>query len=296
MAKQVGFIGLGIMGGHMVPNLARRFPRIKAFDIEPQKIKAAVVTAGVTAAASIEEVGRDCNVILLSLPNSSAVETVVVGPRGLSSSMKRGGVVIDTGTTEIAAEIEIAAKLKEMGIDFLDAPVSGGEEAAAKGTLSFMVGGDETVFKTCKEYLAALGTSVIRTGSISMGQVAKCVNQMIVGATFAVVAEAFALGTQAGLNPKILYEAIKGGWAGSKLLDISARDMFSREFKPGGTVDIHWKDLGYALSLSKDKDVPIPVTALVHEIFKAARAAGHGKRSQAAVVRLWETLMGFEVK
>ncbi len=131
-----------------------------------------MVTAGVTAVASVEEVGRDCNVILLSLPNSSAVKAVVVGSRGLSSSMKRGGVVIDTSTTEIAAEIEIAARLKEMGIDFLEAPVSGGEEAAAKGTLSFMVGGDETVFETYKEYLAALGTSVIRTGSISMGQVA----------------------------------------------------------------------------------------------------------------------------
>jgi 2-hydroxy-3-oxopropionate reductase len=296
MAKQIGFIGLGIMGGHMVRNLARKFPRIRVFDIEPQKIEAAVVTAGVAAAASVEEVGRDCNVVLLSLPSSSAVKAVVVGPRGLSSSMQRGGVVIDTSTTEIAAEIEIAATLKEIGIDFLDAPVSGGEEAAAKGTLSFMVGGDETVFQTCKEYLAALGASVIRTGNISMGQVAKCVNQMIVGATFAVVAESFALGTQAGLNPKILYEAIKGGWAGSKLLDISARDMFSREFKPGGTVDIHWKDLGYALSLSKEKDVPIPVTALVHEIFTAARAAGHGKCSQAVVVRLWENLMGTEVK
>ncbi|MCX7787738.1 MAG: NAD-binding protein, partial [Spirochaetes bacterium] len=109
-------------------------------------------------------------------------------------------------------------------------------------------------------------------------------------------AESFALGAKAGLDPKVLYDAIKGGWAGSKLLDVAARDMFSREFKPGGTVDIHWKDLGYALSVAKAEDVPTPVTAIVHEIFKAARAAGEGKRSQPAVVRLWERLLSLEVK
>jgi 2-hydroxy-3-oxopropionate reductase len=122
------------------------------------------------------------------------------------------------------------------------------------------------------------------------------VNQMIVGAYFAIVAEGFALGTKSGLDPKVLYEAIRGGWAQSKILDVSAAAYFERSFKPGGTVNIHWKDLGYALSLAREQNVPTPVTAQVHEIFKSARAAGHGALSQPAIVKLWEELLGLEVK
>ena len=296
MAKNIGFIGLGIMGGPMVRNLAKKYPGVKVFDTDPEKTRAAASGPGVSAAAGTEDVGRSCDIVILSLPSSPVVKAVVLGQGGLSSVMKKGGVIIDTSTTETSTEIEIAAALKERGIDFLDAPVSGGEKAAVDGTLSFMVGGDEKVFDSCREVIASMAASVVRTGGTSMGQVAKCVNQMIVGAAFAVIAESFALGTRAGLDPKVLYEAIKGGWAGSKLLDVAARDMFSREFKPGGTVDIHWKDLGYVLSLAKDQDAPTPVTAIVHEIFKASRAAGDGKRSQPVMVRLWERLFNIEVK
>jgi 2-hydroxy-3-oxopropionate reductase len=205
-------------------------------------------------------------------------------------------VVADTSTTEVTIVKALASELKERGIDFSDAPVSGGEKAAKDGTLSFMIGAKEAVFSIIKPYCGAMGASVVRLGDVGAGQTAKAVNQMIVGAAFAVIAESFSLGVKNGLDPKTLYEAIKGGWAGSKVLDVAATDMISHEFKPGGTVDIHWKDLGYALSLSKDTDAPVPVTALVHEIFKAARAKGDGKKSQPAVVRLWESLLSIEVK
>jgi 2-hydroxy-3-oxopropionate reductase len=210
--------------------------------------------------------------------------------------MKRGGVVADTSTTEVSIVKAMAARLKEAGIEFADAPVSGGEKAAREGTLSFMIGAKDGIFSRIKPYCGAMGSSVVHMGPVGTGQTAKAVNQMIVGAAFAVIAEAFSLGVKNGLDPKTLYEAIRGGWAGSKVLDVAAADMFSRDFAPGGTVDIHWKDLGYALSLSKDTDAPVPVTALVHEIFKAARARGDGKKSQPAVVRLWESLLGIEVK
>jgi 2-hydroxy-3-oxopropionate reductase len=210
--------------------------------------------------------------------------------------MKAGGIVADTSTTEVTVVKSLAAKLKEAGIEFSDAPVSGGEKAAKEGTLSFMVGAREDVFSVIKPCCAAMGSSVVHMGPVGTGQTAKAVNQMIVGAAFAVIAEAFSLGVKNGLDPKTLYHAVRGGWAGSKVLDVAAADMFSREFKPGGTVDIHWKDLGYALSLSKDTDAPVPVTALVHEIFKAARARGDGKKSQPAVVRLWESLLKIEIK
>jgi 2-hydroxy-3-oxopropionate reductase len=295
MAETIGFIGLGVMGSAMAHNLAKKFPGLRAYDADKKKTKAASGNT-IRAAAGVEEIGASCGVVFLSLPASAVVKAVALGPGGLSSYMRRGGLIIDTSTTEACTEIEIEAALKEKGIDFLDAPVSGGEKAAIEGTLSFMVGGDEKVFKKAKKYMAAMGASVVRTGGISMGQAAKCVNQIIVGATFSAIAESFALGTKAGLDPRVLYDAIKGGWAGSKLLDVAAKDMFSREFKPGGTVDIHWKDLGYCLSAARDLDAFTPITALVYEIFKVARAHGDGKKSQPAIVRLWEKLLKVEVK
>ena len=135
----------------------------------------------------------------------------------------------------------------------------------------------------------------MRLGGAGAGQTAKMVNQMIVGATFVVAAESFALGVKAGLSPSALYEAIRNGWAGSRVLEVAVPAMIERNFQPGGTVDIHIKDLGYALSLAKDQDVPTPVTALAHEVFKAARADGSGRLSQPAVVKLWEKLLGIEV-
>jgi 2-hydroxy-3-oxopropionate reductase len=294
MSDTLGFIGLGVMGSPMASNLLKKFPGAKIFDVDKAKVKS-ITARGGSPASSIREVGESCGVVFLSLPSTAVVREVVFGEDGLARSMKAGSVIIDTGTTETSAVLEIAAKLKEKNIHFLDSPMSGGEKAAIEGTLSFMVGGEQAVFDSCREYLKAMGSSIVRVGESSLGQVAKCVNQIIVGATFAAIAESFAVGAKAGLDPKVLYEAIKGGWAGSKVLDVAAKDMFSRDFKPGGSINIHWKDLGYALSLSRDMDVPTPVTALVHELFKAGRAAGDGKLSQPALVKLWEKLLDLEV-
>ncbi len=296
MKERLGFIGLGVMGGPMVKNLSARFPGVSIFDSDPQKVRSASIPGRTAAARDLTELGRTSDLVFLSLPGSEAVREVVLGRDGLAPAMGRGGVIIDTSTTETGTTVEVASALKERRILFLDSPVSGGEKAAVEGTLSFMVGGPEETFSRCAGFMAAMGVSVVRMGETPMGQATKCVNQMIVGATFAVIAEAFALGSRAGLDPKTLYEAIKGGWAGSKLLDVAAGDMFSREFKPGGTVDIFWKDLGYALSLARETGSPTPVTALAHEIFKTARAAGDGAKSQTAVVRLWERLLGRDIK
>jgi 2-hydroxy-3-oxopropionate reductase len=247
------------------------------------------------AAEGVPDMARRCDLIFLSLPTSAIVREVICGGEGIIRYMKKGGIVADTSTTEVSTVKAVAAELEKQGVHFADIPVSGGEKAAVEGTLSFMAGAGEPVFAAIKDYCGAMGSSVVRMGPAGTGQIAKAVNQMIVGAAFAVIAESFSLGVKNGLNPETLYEAIKGGWAGSKVLDVAAKDMFSREFKPGGTVDIHWKDLGYALGLSRDTDVPVPVTALVHEIFKAARAQGEGKRSQPAVVRLWESLLNIEI-
>jgi 2-hydroxy-3-oxopropionate reductase len=305
------------MGYRMVQNLARKFPaetaggagEILVYEVDTRRITAladecaagngaasGAAPAQVVPAADPAELGRRADIVFLSLPTSEIVREVVLGPGGLSSSLKKGSILADTSTTEVTVVKNLAAELAKLGSEFADTPVSGGEKGAADGTLAFMIGATAPVFASLQQYCAAMGASVVHMGDVGAGQITKAVNQMIVGATFAVIAESFSLGVKNGLDAKTIYEAIKGGWAGSKVLDVAAQDMLSREFKPGGTVDIHWKDLGYALSLSKDTDVPVPVTALVHEIFKAARAHGDNKKSQSAVVRLWEDLWGQEVK
>jgi 2-hydroxy-3-oxopropionate reductase len=291
MAEKIGFVGLGVMGAPMARHLAAKY-ETTVYDIDKAKRDA---VPGAKPAADIAEVANKATIVFLSLPSSEIVKEVVLGNGGLKADLASGSVIIDTSTTSPTTSQEIADALQESGISFLDSPVSGGEKAAIEGTLSIMVGGPTEVFDRCLEYLKTIGTSVVLMGDTGMGGVTKLVNNLIVGITFVAVAEGFALGTKSGLDPKLLYQAIRGGWASSKVLDVSADAMLARDFKPGGTVDIHWKDLGYALSLARDKDVPVPATALAHEIFKAARASGRGRLAQPAIVQLWEKLLDIEV-
>ncbi len=306
MGKTVGFIGLGVMGHSMALHLAMKLPheaerKILVFDVDKAKVDALKdaseksgcgvhICAGTTA-----EIGREADIVFLSLPTSAIVREVILGEGGLAAFLKPGSIVADTSTTEYDMVLNIAETLQKRKIDFIDTPVSGGDKGARDGTLSFMAGGKKEAFDLLKPYCETMAASVVYMGASGTGQTTKAVNQMIVGATFAIIAESFSMGVKSGLDPKNLYEAIKGGWAGSKLLDVAAQDMFSREFKPGGTVDIFCKDLGIALGLSRNTDTPVPVTALVHEIFKAAKVSGHGKKSQTAIVRLWEDLLKMEV-
>ncbi len=291
MTEKIGFIGLGVMGAPMARHLAAKYD-LTVYDIESAKRKG---VPRATPAENIAGVAQSSTVIFLSLPGSEIVREVILGNGGLKNNLKPGNIIIDTSTTAPTISQEIASVLDQSGISFLDAPVSGGEKAASEGTLSVMVGGKPEVFGRCQEYLETIGSSVILMGNTGMGGVAKLVNNLIVGITFVAVAEGFALGTKSGLDPKLLYQAIRGGWAGSKVLEVSAEAMQARNFKPGGTVDIHWKDLGYALTLARDKDVPVPATALAHEIFKVARAAGKGRLAQPAIVQLWERLLNIEI-
>ncbi|HEY94156.1 MAG TPA: NAD-binding protein [Dehalococcoidia bacterium] len=290
MAK-VGFIGLGVMGAPMARNLTLRYD-VLVFDIDATRTE---LVPKADKATSISEVAKSEEIILLSLPDSATVHEVVLGDEGLIQYLSKSSLIIDTSTTSPSVTKEISRTLEKRGIDFLDSPVSGGEKAAIEGTLSLMVGGKEEAFNRSLEILHAIGSSVVRVGESGMGEVAKLVNNLIVGITFVAVAEGFTLGVKSGLNPKILYEAIRGGWAQSKVLDVSAEAMLARDFNPGGTVNIHWKDLGYALTLAREEDVPLPATALAHEIFKAARASGKGGLSQPAIVNLWEELLKIQV-
>lgn len=302
----VGFVGLGVMGAPMAANVAAEFDLVmydvvrERVSIVQELITAAKKNSGISdpkapssAAASIEDVAASSEVILLSLPGSQIVRRVITDH--LAAKLNPGTVVIDTSTTEPAVSQEVGRLLSKRDVGFLDAPVSGGEKGAREGTLSVMVGGDAATVDRCRPVLETIGRSIVHVGDVGMGEVAKLVNNLIVGVTFAAVAEGFSLGVKSGIDAESLYEAIRGGWAGSTVLEVAAPAMLAGDFTPGGTIDIHWKDLGYALSQAKEEDVPTPMTAIAHEVFKAARAAGRGKLSQPAIVKLWEDLLNIDI-
>ena len=287
MAQKLGFIGLGVMGGHMARHLNKAFDLI-VFDIDPAKIE---TVENADKGESVYDVGGSADVIFLSLPSTGVVRDVVLGADGLQGALSPGKAVIDLSTTEPNVSQEISDVLKKQHVDFMDAPVSGGEGAAKDASLAIMAGGETGVFERYKPYLGVIGKSVVRVGDIGMGGVAKLVNNMIVGATFSVVAEGFALGMKSGIDPQVLYDAIRGGWAGSNVLDVAAPGIINRDFKPGGSIDILFKDIGYALSLARSQNVPVPMTAMADEVFKAARASGRGPFAQQIIVELWENLL-----
>jgi 2-hydroxy-3-oxopropionate reductase len=284
MAAKAGFVGLGIMGRPMAANLARVMA-VTGYDTDPAR---SAGIPGVAAAGSLAELAAACEVVCLSLPSAAIVEGVALGDHGLIGTLLPGSLVIDLSTNLPSVSRRIAARLAERGIDFADAPVSGGESGARGASLAIMVGATPAAFQRCMPVLSQLGTSIIRVGDVGAGGVAKLVNNMIVGSTFAVIAEGFALAAQNGVEAAPLYDAICKGWAGSKVLDVSAAAISAGDFTPGGTVNMIQKDLGYARSLATECHVPVPMTAAAHEIFVAGQAAGKGGLSQPSIIELWQ--------
>jgi len=283
MSETAGFIGLGIMGAPMARNLSKKFA-VVGFDVQAERLAAAT---GITRAGSAAEVAAACPVVLLSLPSAAVVEAVVLGEGGLAGAMREGSLLVDLSTSLPSVSRRIAARLAGKGVEFADAPVSGGEKGARDAGLAIMVGASEPVFARCRPYLAAIGRTVVRVGDVGAGNIAKLVNNMIVAAEFAVIAEGFALASRNGVDARLLHEAMREGWAGSKVLDVSAEAIAAREYVPGGTIDMMLKDLSYARTLAAECQSPIPMTAAAHEIFIAGQAAGNGKRAQPAIFELW---------
>jgi len=267
----------------MAQNMAKKFA-VTGFDVQSSRLAA---TTGITKAQSAAEVARACPVVFLSLPSAAVVDQVVLGDGGLAEAMPQGSLLVDLSTSLPSLSRRIAGKLAEKGVQFADAPVSGGEKGARDASLAIMVGASEPVFGRCRPYLSAIGKTVVRVGEVGAGGIAKLVNNMIVAAEFAVIAEGFALAARNGVDARLLYEAMREGWAGSKVLDVSAEAIAARQYVPGGTIDMMLKDLSYARTLATECQSPIPMTAAAHEVFIAGQAAGNGKRSQPAIFELW---------
>lgn len=299
----IGVIGLGVMGGPMAHNLSTAY-RVVGFDAQPQRISKFESNTMFTAAASVADVGQQADVVILSLPTTAIVETVVLGGEsdtgsvaddGLITAMRSGTTLIDMSTTEPDTTRRLAGRLAEREITLIDAPVSGGQSGADNATLSVMCGGDDAAIEAVRPILETVGSSVVRVGPIGAGGVAKLVNNIIVGAAFTSIAEGLAMCATAGIEPRALHKAIRGGWAGSPVLDVTVDAVAAGDYRPGGTVNLLSKDLGYARALARRTHIPTPVTAAVDEVFTAAIARGDGNKAQPVIIQMWEELLGMRI-
>ena len=292
---KTGFIGLGIMGKPMAGNLLRAGYQLVVCN-RSQGVVQELVAAGAEAASSPREVGARCGVIVTMLPNSPHVKEVVLGPNGILEGAKPGTVIVDMSSISPVAAREIAAKVAEKGIEMLDAPVSGGEPKAIDGTLSIMVGGKQEIFNRCFELLSTLGTSVVHCGDIGAGNVTKLANQIIVALNIAAMSEALVLGAKAGVAPETIYQAIRGGLAGSMVLDAKVPMVLNGNFKPGFRIELHLKDLANALETGHEVGVPLPLTSQVMEIMQALKVDGRADHDHGGIIQFYEKLAHFEAR
>ena len=292
---KIGFIGLGIMGKPMCKNLLKAGYQLVVFNRSKGSVDE-LVAAGATASVNPKAVAEQTDVIITMLPNSPQVKEVILGESGVIEGARKGTVVIDMSSIAPLVSREIASRLIENGVEMLDAPVSGGEPKAIDGTLSVMAGGKKEVFEKCYPIMKAMAASVVLTGDIGAGNVTKLANQIIVALNIAAISEALVLATKAGVEPELVYQAIRGGLAGSNVLDAKAPLVMDRKFNPGFRINLHIKDLKNVLETSHELSVPLPLTASVMEMMQALKADGMGELDHGSIVRFYEKIAKVEVK
>lgn len=290
---KIGFIGLGIMGRPMAKNLLKAGYDITVDSHSPAA--AAELEACGAKVADQPTIGSTCDLVLTMLPNAPQVKQVMLGANGVAAHMQPGSTFIDMTSLNPIASKEIAAELAARGIQMLDAPVSGGEPKAIDGTLSFMVGGKQEVFDACKDILAAMGASVTLCGDVGAGNTTKLANQIIVACNIQAVAEAFTLAQKAGVDPEVVYRAIRGGLAGSTVMDAKGPMMIAGNDKPGFKIDLHIKDLNNALDCAHAVGAPVPMTASVQEILQWLHNNDCGGNDHSAIAKYYERLTGIKI-
>ncbi|MDR2742046.1 MAG: 2-hydroxy-3-oxopropionate reductase [Treponema sp.] len=290
----IGFIGIGIMGRPMAKNLLKAGYKLIVYDKFAKFDD--LVALGAEGGSSNKEVASKSDVVITMLPNSPQVKEVILGPGGVIEGSKAGQIVVDMSSIAPAASQEVGAVLKARNVLFLDAPVSGGEPKAIDATLAIMVGGDQETFDTVKPILDKMGSSVVLVGDIGAGNVTKLANQIVVALNIAAVSEAFVLAAKAGVDPAKVFDAIKGGLAGSTVMNAKVPMILDGNFKPGFRIELHTKDLQNALDTAHNLNVPIPLTAGVMEIFQALKVQGLATSDHSAIVRYYENLAQVEVR
>lgn len=292
MAK-IGFIGLGIMGTPMAANLIQG-----GHDLTVQtrsKVPQSLLDAGARAAANATEVARASDIIILMVPDTPDVEAVLFGENGVAAGLSKGKIVIDMSSISPVATKEFAARINALGCEYLDAPVSGGEVGAKAGSLTIMVGGQQAAFDTVKPLFELMGKNVTLVGGNGDGQTTKVANQIIVALTIEAVGEALVLAAKAGADPAKVRQALMGGFASSRILEVHGERMIKRSFEPGFRIALHQKDLNLALSTARQLGVSLPSTALAQELFNACTAHDGAAWDHSGMVRALETMANFEI-
>jgi 2-hydroxy-3-oxopropionate reductase len=292
---KIAFVGLGIMGKPMSKNLLKAGHSVVVFDVAPAPV-ADVVAAGGTAAKSSKEAASQADVIITMLPDGPEVEAAVLGPGGILEGAAKGSTVVDMSSISPVVAQKVGAACAAKGVEFLDAPVSGGEPKAIEGTLAIMVGGDAKAFEKIEPILKNMGASVTLTGPVGAGNVTKLANQIMVACNIAAMGEALTLATKAGLDPEVVFNAVKGGLAGSTVLNAKAPMVISRNFQPGFRIALHQKDLRNALLAAESMKVSLPLTGVVQNMLMALMNDGKGALDHSAIVTVVEKMAGVEIK
>ena len=288
---KIGFVGLGIMGKPMAKNLLKAGYELVVYDIVPAPVEE-VVKAGAKPASSPKEAAAQGDVIITMLPNSPHVKEAVLGKNGVIDGARKGSIVVDMSSIAPLVAQEVAAALAKQGVEMLDAPVSGGEPKAIDGTLAIMVGGKAEIFEKVKPILLKMGASAVLCGEIGSGNVTKLANQIIVALNIAAMSEALVLAAKAGVDPGKVFDAIKGGLAGSTVLNAKAPMVLKGNYKAGFRIELHIKDLQNALDTAHAIGAPIPLTGTIMEIMQALRVDGKQKDDHGGVIQFYEKLAG----
>ncbi|GHB88229.1 NAD(P)-dependent oxidoreductase [Persicitalea jodogahamensis] len=284
--EQIGFIGLGIMGKPMALNLIKAGYPVSV--LESSHAAGVLTEAGAKAFSNSKELAKEVDVVITMLPDSPEVEEVVSGQNGVLEGIQSGTLFIDMSTISPSVAVKVHGLMQEKDVEALDAPVSGGQVGAENAALSIMVGGSEEAFNRALPIFQAMGKNIVRMGEPGTGQTTKACNQMIVGMTIQAVGEAFTLASKAGVDLARMREALLGGFAQSRILDLHGQRLIDRNFQPGFKIKLHKKDMGIALDAGKEHDVDLKGTALVADQMKAAIEQGYGEKDHSALVLLLE--------
>jgi 2-hydroxy-3-oxopropionate reductase len=293
--KKIGFIGLGIMGKPMAMNLIKAGYSLTVYDVRREAVKEAVAT-GAKEGKSSKDVAAQSEVVITMLPNSPDVKKAVLGKNGVLEGAKAGMILVDMSSIAPMVSKEVAAEVKKKGVEMLDAPVSGGEPKAKDGTLSIMVGGKKKVFEQVEGILKVMGSSAVLVGDIGSGNITKLANQIIVALNIAAMSEAMVLATKAGVDPEKVFQAIRGGLAGSNVLNAKVPLALDGNFKPGFRIELHIKDLANALDTAHSVGVPVPLTSGVMEIMQALKINGKAGNDHGGIIQFYEKLAKTEVR
>lgn len=294
MDETIGFIGLGIMGKPMAANLLKHGCRLMVYDINAQAVENTVRVGA--AAAGPAAIGAACTIVFTMLPDGAAVQQILFGPDGAAAQLQPGSVVVDMSSVTPADSLACRDRLAALGVGFLDAPVSGGEPKAIDGTLAFMTGGEPADFARVLPYFQMMGASALLVGPCGSGSITKLANQIIVNLNITAVAEALVFAAKAGADPEKVYQAIRGGLAGSTVLDAKAPMMIERNFQPGGKLSINLKDIKNVMATAHELDVPLPFTSQLCEMMQALKVAGHLDDDHSVYVQYFEQLAQVQVK